>query len=66
MGPFMRGDRAVEALLFTTTLGARGVLRAVAGLALLGTTAGRALRTIEVWFAVETVGARVELRALRM
>jgi hypothetical protein len=62
----MRGDRAVEVLLFTATVGARGVLRVVAGLGLLGTTNGRALRTSVVWFAVEAGDAMVGLRALRM
>jgi hypothetical protein len=41
VGPFMQGVRAVEVLLFAATLGARDVLRVVAGLDLLGTTAGR-------------------------
>ena len=62
----MRGDRAVEVLLFTATVDARGVLRVVDGLGLLGTTVGRALRTSDVCFAPATVGARVVLRALRM
>jgi hypothetical protein len=62
----MRGDRAVEVLLIAATLGARGVVRVVAGLGLLGTTVGRALRASDVWFAPATVGARVGLRALRM
>lgn len=54
-------------LLFTATVGARGTLRVVAaGLVLLGTTAGRALRTMVVWFAVEMAGASVGLRGLRM
>jgi hypothetical protein len=60
MGPFMRGDKAVE------VVGARGVLRVAVGLGLFGTTVGRALRTIDVWFAVEMVDASVGLRALRM
>ena len=58
----MRGDRAVEVLPFTATVGARGVLRMVAGLGLLGTTSGRALRTS----AVEAGDAMVGLRELRM
>jgi hypothetical protein len=62
----MRGDRAVEVLLFAARLGARGVLRVVVGLGLLGTTVGRALRTRDVWFELEMVGASVGLRALRM
>jgi hypothetical protein len=53
-------------LLFTAAVGARGVLRVFAGLGLLGTTVGRALRTTDVWFAVGMVGAMVGLRALRM
>jgi hypothetical protein len=62
----MRGDKAVEVLLFTARVGARGVLWVAVGLGLLGTTVGRALRTIDVWFAVEIVDASVGLRALRM
>ena len=62
----MRGDRAVEVLLFAARLGARGVLRVVVGLDLLGTTVGRALRTRDVWYELEMVGASVGLRALRM
>ena len=53
-------------LLFAARLGARGVLRVVVGLSLLGTTVGRALRTRDVWFEPEMVGASVGLRALRM
>jgi hypothetical protein len=45
----MRGDKAVEVLLFTARVGARGVLRVAVGLGLLGTTVGRTLRTIDVW-----------------
>jgi hypothetical protein len=62
----MRGDRAVEVLPFTATVGARGVSRVVAGLGLLGTTSGSALRTSVVWFAVEAGDAMVGLRELRM